>query len=66
MNLINDAPRLDTTDIDVISIKRGKQMVIDLGSRVSDVDDPANEAFITVTPSVAGAASFNPIDDHDR
>ena len=62
INPINDAPRLDTTDIDVISIKRGKQMVIDLGSRVSDVDDPANEAFITVTPSVAGAASFNPID----
>ena len=62
INPINDAPRLDTTDIDLISIKRGKQMVIDLGSRVSDVDDPANEAFITVTPSVAGAASFNPID----
>ena len=34
INPINDAPRLDTTDIDVISIKRGKQMVIDLGSRV--------------------------------
>ncbi len=34
-------------------------MVIDLVSRITDIDDPASEAFLTVTPSEAGAARYN-------
>ena len=59
---INDAPRVDMTDIESITIKRGTQMVIDLGSRISDVDDDAAEAYVTVVSSEPGAARFNLID----
>ena len=59
---INDAPRVDMTDIESITIKRGSQMVIDLGSRISDVDNDAAEAYVTVVSSEPGAARFNLID----
>jgi len=59
---INDAPRLDMDGIESITLKRGTQMVIDLGSRISDVDDDAAEAYITVVSSEPGAARFNLID----
>ena len=62
INGINDAPRIDMSEIESITLKKGKQMVIDLSSRVSDVDDNAAEAFITVTPSEPGAARYNLID----
>jgi hypothetical protein len=60
---INDAPRVDMDGIESITIKRGTQMVIDLGSRISDVDNDAAEAFITVVSSEPGAARFNIIDN---
>jgi hypothetical protein len=59
---MNDAPRIDMTDIENFDLKRGKQMVINLNNRLTDVDDPANEAFITVTPSEPGAARYNLLD----
>lgn len=59
---INDAPRIDMTDLESITIKRGSQMVIDLGSRISDVDDDAAEAYVTVYSSESGAARYNLID----
>ncbi len=58
----NDAPRIDMTDIENFDLKRGKQMVINLNNRLTDIDDPANEAFITVTPSEPGAARYNLLD----
>ena len=60
---INDAPRVDMEGIESITIKRGTQMVIDLGSRISDVDNDAAEAYITVVSSEPGAARFNIIDN---
>jgi len=60
---INDAPRVDMDGIESITIKRGTQMVIDLGSRISDVDDDASEAYVTVVSSEPGAARFNLIDN---
>ncbi|NCG43255.1 MAG: hypothetical protein GWO84_06940 [Euryarchaeota archaeon] len=60
---INDAPRVDMDGIESITIKRGTQMVIDLGSRISDVDDNAAEAYVTVVSSEPGAARFNLIDN---
>ena len=49
--------------IESITIKRGTQMVIDLGSRISDVDDDASEAYVTVVSSEPGAARFSLIDN---
>ena len=60
---INDAPRVDMDGIESITIKRGTQMVIDLGSRISDVDDDASEAYVTVVSSEPGAARFSLIDN---
>ena len=60
---INDAPRVDMDGIESITLKRGTQMVIDLGSRISDVDDAASEAYVTVVSSEPGAARFNLIDN---
>ena len=59
----NDAPRLSSfEEIESISLKRNSVQVIDLSSRIVDVDNPAEEAFVTVTPSEAGAARYSFID----
>ena len=59
----NDAPRLSSfEEIESISLKRNSVRVIDLSSRIVDVDNPAEEAFVTVTPSEAGAARYSFID----
>ena len=62
INPINDAPRIDMTDIEDFQLKRGKQMIINLKSRTVDVDSPIEQAFITVTPSEPGAARYNILD----
>ena len=62
VNPINDAPRLDLTDLESISIKRGKQMVVNLKNRMIDVDNPVEQAFISVTPDEPGAARYNLLD----
>ena len=61
INPINDAPRLDLSDYEEISIKRGKVDTIDLLSYYSDVDHSSDDLFFTVTPSEAGAANIDPI-----
>lgn len=59
----NDAPRLSSfEEIESISLKRNSVHVIDLSSRIVDVDNPAEEAFVTVTPSEPGAARYSFID----
>ena len=50
------------TDIEDFQLKRGKQMVINLKTRMTDIDSPIEQAFITVTPSEAGAARYNILD----
>lgn len=59
---VNDAPRIDMTDIESFSLKSNKQMVINLKNRMTDVDSPLDQAFITVTPSEPGAARYNILD----
>ncbi len=59
INPANDAPRIDMTELESIQLKRNEQMVVDLVTRITDIDNPASEAFLTVTPSEAGAASYN-------
>jgi hypothetical protein len=62
VNPINDAPRLDLTGLEESTQKLGTQRVINLMALLTDVDDPANEAFITVSSDEQGAAKYNPID----
>jgi hypothetical protein len=62
INPINDAPRIDMTDIESFSLKTNKQMVINLKSRMTDVDSSIDQAFISVTPSEPGAARYNILD----
>ena len=60
---VNDAPRITPfDDLETITLKRNTQFVVDLGSRVVDVDNPASEAFISVSSSEPGAARFSFID----
>lgn len=59
INPSNDAPRIDLENIETIQLKRNEQMVIDLIPRISDIDDPAEEAFLTVASSESGSARFN-------
>ncbi len=49
-------------DLETITLKRNTQFVVDLGSRVVDVDNPASEAFISVSSSEPGAARYSFID----
>jgi hypothetical protein len=62
INPVNDAPRIDLTDIEDFQLKRGKQMIINLKARMTDIDSPLEQAFITVTPSEPGAARYNILD----
>lgn len=62
VNPVNDAPRLDLTGLEEITLKIDTQRTINLMAILTDVDNPANEAFITVTSDEQGAAKYNPID----
>ena len=59
INPENDAPRVDMEGLESIKLKRNEEMVVDLVSRITDIDNAASEAFVTVTPSEAGAARYN-------
>ena len=58
INPINDAPRLDMTDIDMITLKAGTQMSIDLQSRITDVDDPIEQVTTLISSSLPGSAQY--------
>ena len=58
---VNDAPRIDSTDIDELTIEMGESIDIDLISRVSDIDDSDEEIWITASSYYPGAVFFDPI-----
>ncbi|RJU82386.1 MAG: hypothetical protein DWB99_04420 [Candidatus Poseidoniales archaeon] len=58
INPINDAPRVDMTDIDMLTLKAGTQMSIDLQSRVSDVDDTIDQVTTLISSSLPGSAQY--------
>ena len=62
INPINDAPRLDLTGLEETTLKLGTQRVINLMALLTDIDNPASDAFITVSSDEQGAAKYNPID----
>ncbi len=58
INPINDAPRVDMTDIEMITIKSGTQMSIDLKTRISDIDDSLDKVTTLVSSSSPGSAQY--------
>ncbi len=59
---INDAPRIiPFDDIQSLSLKRNSQMVIDLDSRIIDVDD-STLTYVRVSSSEPGAARYSVLD----
>jgi len=62
VNPINDAPRLDLTGLEEITMKIETQRTINLMAVLTDVDNPKNDAFITVSSDEQGGAKYNPID----
>ena len=62
VNPINDAPRLDLTEIDGSTQKLGIERTINLMELLTDVDNPKSDTFITVSSQEKGAAKYNPID----
>ena len=61
INNINDAPVIDVGDFSNEILQTGDRITIDVISLVTDVDDPADEIWITVTSFVPGAVVYNPI-----
>ena len=58
INPINDAPRMDISGIEMISLKANTQMSIDILSRISDVDDSNDKLTTLVSSSQPGSAQY--------
>lgn len=58
---VNDAPTIDTSGIDDVVLKLGVHTEIDLISRITDIDDPDEEIWITATSYYPGAVYYDPI-----
>lgn len=58
INPINDAPRVDMTDIEMITLKAETQMSIDLNTRISDVDDDLDKVTTLISSSSPGSAQY--------
>ena len=58
---VNDAPRINLTDIEEINIQTGDTYVLNLFERISDVDNSDDEIWVVVENGVPGAAQWNPI-----
>jgi len=46
INPVNDAPRLDMTDIEEIDLKTNRQKIINLNSRLTDIDSPQGTYWV--------------------
>jgi hypothetical protein len=58
---INDAPRIELTEYEEITIQTGDRVFIELIDLVTDVDDSDDEIWITAMTFVPGAVQYNPI-----
>ena len=58
---VNDAPTIDTSGIDDVTLKLGVLTEIDLISRITDIDDPDEEIWITATSYYPGAVYYDPL-----
>ena len=58
---VNDAPRIDLTDIEEIDLQTGDLYSFNLLERISDVDNSDDEIWVTVENQVPGSTQWNPI-----
>ena len=58
---VNDAPRIDLTDIEEINIQTGDIYSVNLLDRISDVDNSDEEIWVVVENQVPGATQWNPL-----
>ena len=58
---VNDAPRLDMNGIDEFSVEMGERITLELSDRMTDIDDPDEEIWPSVSTFVPGAAQLNQI-----
>ena len=58
---VNDAPRFDMAGLEGLMIQSGQTLEIDLGARLTDVDDEDVEIWTSIVANPPGAAQFNAI-----
>jgi len=58
---VNDAPRLDMNGIDEFSVEMEERITLELLDRMTDIDDPDEEIWPSVSTFVPGAAQLNQI-----
>jgi hypothetical protein len=58
---VNDAPRFDMAGLENLQIQSGQTLEIDLGARLTDVDDDDLEIWTSIAANPPGAAQFNAI-----
>ncbi|MBL6882834.1 MAG: hypothetical protein ISR09_00375 [Candidatus Thalassarchaeum sp.] len=58
---VNDAPRIDLTGIEDVTLQTGDVSNILLSERITDVDDSDDEIWIVVSNEVTGSTQWNPI-----
>ena len=58
---VNDAPRIDLTGIEDITLQTGDVSNILLSERITDVDNSDDEIWIVVSNEVTGSTQWNPI-----
>ena len=63
INPINDAPRLDLSELEGLRLKVGTQKVVFLNEIMEDVDGDINEVIVTASNQVPGAARINFLDN---
>ena len=58
---INDAPRIDLTGIEDITLQTGDVSNILLSERITDIDNSDDEIWVVVNNNVTGSTMWNPI-----
>tara|TARA_B100001175_G_scaffold317752_1_gene336196 strand:+ start:38479 stop:41634 length:3156 start_codon:yes stop_codon:yes gene_type:complete len=58
---VNDAPIIDSSGIDDVTLKMEDTIEVNLIDRISDIDDPDEEIWITATSYYPGAVFYDPI-----
>jgi len=58
---VNDAPNIDLTGIEEITLQTGDVLNLELLGRITDIDNSDDEIWTVVTNEVSGATQWNPI-----
>ena len=56
---VNDAPEIDVSVLDGLTLKSGEPASIGILPLISDIDDPEDEIWVDVDTSIPGAAQFD-------